>query len=257
MMIDQQTASSDSSRAGILARGDAVLAGFLAAVLAVLIGSAPARAELVLMTDGAVLKVASFERLGTGERIRLELPEGGALVLPMLRIERILDDEIVRPNPEAEIATAPPAFHLRFAEEHGVPDVPYGELIFETARRHGLNPALVAAVASAESAFRDRAISHKGAQGLMQLMPATAERFGLRGDEVFDPARNLDAGSRYLSWLIDRFDGDLARVLAGYNAGEGTVDRYRGVPPYRETQTYIKRIFARLGLGAWEDDRQG
>ena len=209
------------------------------------------------MTDGAVLKVAAFELLAGGERIRLELPEGGALVLSMLRIDRILDDEIVAapaevPEPPEEIA-----FRLRFAEGQGVPEVPHGALIFETARRHRLNPALVAAVAAAESAFQERAVSHKGAQGLMQLMPATAERFGLRGDEVFVPARNLDAGSRYLSWLIDRFDGDLARVLAGYNAGEGTVDRYRGVPPYRETRNYIGRIFARLGLGAWQEPRDG
>ncbi len=253
-MNDRGTEHSTGHGGGRRVPGIVVLAVLLVPTLVFLLGPGPARAELVLMTDGGVLKVASFERLAGGERIRLELPEGGALVLPMLRIERILDDEIVRTDPEADTPPAPPAFRLRFADEQAVPEVPYGELIFETARRHGLNPALVAAVASAESAFRDRAISHKGAQGLMQLMPATAERFGLRGDEVFEPARNLDAGSRYLSWLIDRFDGDLPRVLAGYNAGEGTVDRYRGVPPYRETRNYIKRIFARLGLGAWEDD---
>ncbi|MEM8930352.1 MAG: lytic transglycosylase domain-containing protein, partial [Acidobacteriota bacterium] len=81
-----------------------------------------------------------------------------------------------------------------------------------------------------------------------QLMPATAERFGVAPDETFDPAKNLDAGCRYLRWLADRFDDDLPRVLAAYNAGEGTVDRYGGVPPYRETRGYLRRIFRQLGL---------
>jgi len=78
--------------------------------------------------------------------------------------------------------------------------------------------------------------------------PATAQRFGLDDRHCFDPARNLDAGARYLRWLLDRFDGRLAHALAGYNAGEGTVDRYGGVPPYRETQGYIRRIFKVLGV---------
>lgn len=209
-----------------------------------------AAAEIVLMTDGAWLKVAAYEIVGEGERVRLDLPEGGALVLPMLRISRILEDEIsLEPEPIAE-PLAP--FPLRFADGHAVPPVPYGDLIYETARRHRLNPELVAAVAAAESAYAAGAVSHKGAQGLMQLMPATAARFGLRGNQVFEPARNLDAGSRYLSWLIDRFAGELPLVLAGYNAGEGTVDRYRGVPPYRETRNYIARIYGRLGLDPWE-----
>ena len=76
----------------------------------------------------------------------------------------------------------------------------------------------------------------------MQLMPATATRFGVAEDELFDPARNLEAGVRYLRWLIDRFDGDLPRVLAAYNAGEGAVDRFGGIPPYRETVTYVARV---------------
>jgi soluble lytic murein transglycosylase-like protein len=82
----------------------------------------------------------------------------------------------------------------------------------------------------------------------MQLMPATAERFGISHHELFDPVQNLEAGSRYLSWLVDQFPQDLAKVLAAYNAGENAVARYGGVPPYRETRGYVKRIFASLGL---------
>jgi len=139
------------------------------------------------------------------------------------------------------------AFDRRVAER-AVPDVRDGELIHRAAQRHGLNPELVAAVISAESSYRVKAVSHKGAQGLMQLMPATAERFGLTAEEVFEPAKNIDAGCRYLRWLADRFDDELPLVLAGYNAGEGAVDRHGGVPPYRETRNYVAKITARLGL---------
>ena len=107
--------------------------------------------------------------------------------------------------------------------------------------------SLVAAMVRAESAFDPLAVSRKGASGLLQLMPSTAQRFGVELQEIFDPARNLDAGVRYIRWLSERFDGDLALILAGYNAGEATVERYEGVPPYAETQTYIRRIYSALG----------
>ena len=169
--------------------------------------------------------------------------------MPLLKVERILEDEIPTAEPEP---APPPAFALFFDPAHALPETPYAELIYGAAERHGLNPALVAAVVRAESAFEPSAVSVKGAQGLMQLMPATARRFGLGDGEVFEPAKNLDAGSRYLAWLVERFDGDLPSVLAAYNAGEGTVDRYRGVPPYRETYRYLRRIYATLGLPSSE-----
>jgi soluble lytic murein transglycosylase-like protein len=143
-----------------------------------------------------------------------------------------------------------PAEDWAFSERNRVPATPYGDEIFAAARRHSLNPALVAALVRTESAFDSAAVSPKGARGLMQLMPATARRFGLGGDEIFDPVQNLDAGSRYLRWLLDRFDGDVVRALAAYNAGEGTVDRYGGVPPFRETRDYVRRIVSQLGLTA-------
>lgn len=204
---------------------------------------AAATAELVIFSHGGYLKVESYRI--DGDRVRLELPDGGAIAVPLLKVERILDDEIPTAEPEPQ---APSAFALLFDPSHPVPETPYAELIYGAAERHGLNPALVAAVVRAESAFEPAAVSVKGAQGLMQLMPATARRFGLAGGEVFEPAKNLDAGSRYLRWLTDRFDGDLPSVLAAYNAGEGAVDRYQGVPPYRETYRYLRRIYATLGL---------
>ncbi len=204
-----------------------------------------ASAELVIFTDGGFLKVADFQV--EGDRLRLGLKSGGQMVVSMLRVDRILEDASTEPEPTPEPLELP-TFQLDFDPAQPRPTTPYAELIYDTAERHALNPALLAAVARAESAFDPRAISHKGAQGLMQLMPATAERFGLEGSEVFEPAKNLDAGARYLSWLNRRFDGDLPRVLAAYNAGEGTVDRYGGVPPYRETRGYLKRIYRDLGL---------
>jgi soluble lytic murein transglycosylase-like protein len=134
-------------------------------------------------------------------------------------------------------------------ETLGVPPAPFGELIYEVAMRHAVNPHLVAAVIHVESAFNPRAISRKGACGLMQLLPETARRFGLKKKkEIFDPAKNLDAGVRYLKWLTKRFDGDVQRVLAAYNAGEGAVDRFNGIPPYRETRNYVQKIFGLLGF---------
>jgi soluble lytic murein transglycosylase-like protein len=118
--------------------------------------------------------------------------------------------------------------------------------IADSSARHGVDPVLIYSIMHRESAFKKMAVSYKGARGLMQLMPATAARFGVRN--IFDPAQNIEAGTRYMRWLLNRFGGDVGLALAGYNAGEGAVDKYRGVPPYRETQEYVKRISERYAL---------
>jgi Transglycosylase SLT domain len=118
--------------------------------------------------------------------------------------------------------------------------------IADASARHGVDPVLIYSIMHRESAFKKMAVSYKGARGLMQLMPATAARFGVRN--IFDPAQNIEAGTRYMRWLLNRFGGDVGLALAGYNAGEGAVDKYRGVPPYRETQEYVKRISERYAL---------
>lgn len=115
----------------------------------------------------------------------------------------------------------------------------YDHLILEVASLHGVEPGLVKAVIAAESNFKPQAVSRVGAQGLMQLMPATAAELGV--DRPFGVVENIDGGVRYLRAMLDRF-GDVARALAAYNAGPGTVDRHRGVPPYPETRAYIKRV---------------
>ena len=131
----------------------------------------------------------------------------------------------------------------------GVPRSPYGQLIYEIAVRHSINPQLVAALIHVESSFNSRAVSPKGAYGLMQLLPGTARRFGLtKKKDLFDPKKNLEAGVKYLKWLTTRFGGDVQKILAAYNAGEGAVERFGGIPPYRETQRYVKKIFDLLGF---------
>jgi len=116
-----------------------------------------------------------------------------------------------------------------------------GPLIVSAARANKLKPELVHAVVRAESAYQARAVSSKGAQGLMQLMPATAKRFGVR--DSFDPRQNLQGGSKYLSKLLQMFDNDLRLALAAYNAGENAVARYGNqIPPFPETQKYVKKV---------------
>lgn len=119
--------------------------------------------------------------------------------------------------------------------------------IIESAQRNKLDPLLLYSIMHQESSFKRRAISHKGARGLMQLMPGTAARFGVTN--IFDPKQNIEGGARYVNFLINRFKGDLALTLAGYNAGEGAVDKYGWrVPPYAETQEYVRRISHRYKL---------
>jgi soluble lytic murein transglycosylase-like protein len=118
-------------------------------------------------------------------------------------------------------------------------------IIFRAGERHGVDPRFIHAVIWQESKYKVRARSHVGAQGLMQLMPPTAKRFGCM--DAHDPAANIEAGTKYLRWLLKRFNGNVSLALAGYNAGEGSVDKYNGVPPYKETQNYVRIITGRYG----------
>jgi soluble lytic murein transglycosylase-like protein len=123
---------------------------------------------------------------------------------------------------------------------------PRGELerlAAEAAERHKLDPALVRAVIETESAWDPLAVSYKGAQGLMQLIPATADRFGVA--DPFDASQNLEGGVKYLRWLLERFGGNLAHALAAYNAGEGAVDRAGGIPRISETVAYVQKVTER------------
>lgn len=146
--------------------------------------------------------------------------------------------------PDVVASTEQHAFHIP-ADIPTSGDPELDRIIFEVGEKQGVDPRFIHAVIWQESKYDTTARSHAGAQGLMQLIPATAKRFGC--EDPNDPEDNITAGTKYLSWLLKRFSGNVELALAGYNAGEGAVDKYDGVPPYNETRNYVKIISQRYG----------
>lgn len=145
-------------------------------------------------------------------------------------------------------ALAPEVVHGALQIPGDIPtsgDAKLDRIIFEAGETEGVDPRFIHAVIWQESKYDAKARSHAGAQGLMQLMPATAKRFGCEHPD--NPEENIAAGTKYLSWLLKRFAGNVELALAGYNAGEGAVDKYDGIPPYSETRNYVKIIAQRYG----------
>lgn len=197
-------------------------------LVAVLLSGAPAaHAEIALLANGQTFKVEA--RRVEGDLVWLTLRGGGEIALPPGHVRGYVPDEVIEEVAKAAIAPGGTG-SLR-------------QLASDVARRHGLDPELVMAVAGVESAFQAKAVSRKGAQGLMQLMPGTARDLGVA--DPFDPAANLDGGTRYLRDLLATYDGDLPKALAAYNAGPTAVNRHQGVPPYKETRDYVKKVLHR------------
>jgi hypothetical protein len=213
--------------------------------LTMVLSASAASASIALFSDGRAMKIDSYEV--QEETIHLTIAGGGGkLSLPMTRIERIIEDEVITAEVVAEVEKIVetgvfPRRSWKF-DENSRPlfNSKFDETIIEAARRFDVDAALVSAVIKAESDYDTRIVSSKGARGLMQLMPATAKRFGVRNS--FDPVQNIYGGTRYLRWLLKEFDGNADLAVAAYNAGEGNVWKYNGVPPYRETVNYIGRI---------------
>lgn len=214
---------------------------------AALLAAVPIRADhVVVFEDGRALRVAAFRFEETW--IRLVLDGGGEVSFPVAGLSHIvpapdLPREIPEPLPVEEVESLASELGRdsswrRVAGRHA-------EALAAAAERNGLDPWLLAAVAKVESNFDPFAVSRAGACGILQLMPATAKRFGVRN--VFDAEENIEGGAKYLRWLLDRFRGRRDLALAGYNAGEGAVDRHRGIPPYRETVDYVSRVLERAG----------
>jgi len=209
----------------------------VAAAAGMLLAAVPARAELVFFATGRVMSVAGH-RL-EGDRIVLLPRDGGEITLGQSLIAHIDPDEVPYPEPLAPgPIAAPPADVAAPTGPHQ-----YDAIIDRVAAEQGVDARLVRAVIQVESNYQERARSAKGAMGLMQLMPDTAQRYALR--DPYDPASNIEAGIRYLRTLLDRFPERLA--LAAYNAGEAAVERFRGVPPYPETRDYVARILQIVG----------
>ena len=185
--------------------------------------------EFALLTNGFRLHTDHHEI--AADRVRL-YENGGFSEMAASDVVVFETEEFVAPKPAP---VAPPVLTAKA-------EIPKGDIYSETARRHGLPEALVRSIVKAESNGNARAVSPKGAIGLMQLMPATAKQLGA---DPYIPEQNVDAGTRYLKVLLARYedkDDQVARAVAAYNAGPGAVDKYKGVPPYRETQTYVRRV---------------
>jgi soluble lytic murein transglycosylase-like protein len=207
----------------------------LLAVSCAFVTAVPASAEIVVLTSGRTLSVKAhrFE----GDSVILTLRNGGEVTSDRSIIDRVLPDEVPYPEPEAQKpdqADVP----------QGLESTPYGDIIAALSQAHGVDPMLVKALIQVESNYKPRARSRKGAMGLMQLMPATAREYKVRNP--FDPRANIEAGVKHLKGLIDRFGVELG--LAAYNAGEGAVKKFKGIPPYRETRNYVSKILSLAGL---------
>jgi len=204
------------------------------------LAAAPAFAKLAIFNDGRVVKIAGYHV--DGDDVAIDLPGGGGYTTSILLVERFVDDEVEAPPAEIQalVPKVLPADLSYKAARGPLFQTRYEAMIEAECRKADLDAALVSAVIKAESNYDPHARSRKGARGLMQLMPSTAARLGVR--RSFDPLANIRGGILYLKELAKRFGNQPALILAAYNAGENAVDNYRGVPPYRETVEYIARI---------------
>jgi len=193
-----------------------LLVGFFLAMFAI----PSAHAEYVVLKSGQRLVVAGYQLIGDTYKLTLK---GGYAELPASEVVAIEPEEVFHSEPK-------PAFA----------DIPYGNFIVAAAKHHSVDADLIISVITAESKFNPKAISRKNARGLMQLLPETATRLGVKN--IFDPEENIEAGTRYLRELLDRYNNDLTLALAAYNAGPQRVELYKSVPPFRETLSYVRRV---------------
>src|SRR5215204_1607261 len=211
----------------------------LAVAAVTLLFAGPASAEIAVLASGQTLTLKGHRQI-EGDRIVLQLRSGGEVTCDKTLIEKILPDEVPFKEPEQAPVATVTASEAELAEPMAMG--PYGEIITNVAQTHGVDPLLVRALIQVESGDRATARSHKGAMGLMQLMPSTARLYNVRNP--YDPKANIAAGVKHLKSLLDRMGGAVELALAAYNAGEGAVKKFKGVPPYQETRDYVSRILS-------------
>lgn len=204
------------------------LVWFAAIAVAALAVPPASRADYAVLRSGARLHITGYEQLG--DKIRLTMA-GGTVEIPA--------DDLVNVEPEDQ-----------FTAIAAKPDLnePFDNLIRAAAQKHGVDEKLIAHVIAVESNYNPKAVSRKRAQGLMQLLPQTAAKYSV--SNAFDPAQNIDGGTRYLKDLLAKYSGDVKLALAAYNAGPDMVTRYGGVPPFPETQKYVRAITDKLSKDA-------
>jgi soluble lytic murein transglycosylase-like protein len=184
-------------------------------------------AESATLRNGFAIRLDRHEVLGSVTRFYLFRTSDNYLDVPTAEILSFEEEEVVSPVPPTPVSAPAPANTL-------------DEFVSAASSHNNIDPDLIFSVIRAESGFNPSAVSPKGAQGLMQLMPETAAQLGVQN--ALDPATNVEGGTRYLGQLLTRYHNDLSLALAAYNAGPDRVEQYRGVPPYRETRVYVARI---------------
>jgi soluble lytic murein transglycosylase-like protein len=204
------------------------VAAVAAATAACVVAAPSARADYAVLRSGQRLHITGYET--TGDRVRLTM-QGGAV--------EMASSDLISVEPEETFQAVPTP-----APAAG----PYGELIRAAAEKHGVDEKLITRLIAAESNFNPKAVSRKQALGLMQLLPKTAAQYSV--SNVFDPAQNIEGGVHYLKDLLEKYRGNLPLALAAYNAGPDQVERYGGIPPFAETQNYVKRITSELAKAA-------
>jgi soluble lytic murein transglycosylase-like protein len=186
----------------------------------IFLAASTARAEYIVLRSGQRLSVTGYQLIGDKYRLQMN---GGSVEMPAEDVVAIEPEEVFHSAPPAEAAKAP-----------------YRDLIQAASSRYKVDADLITSVIAAESNFDPKAISRRNARGLMQLLPETAARLGVKN--VFDPSDNIDGGTRYLRDLLQRYRNDLALTLAAYNAGPERVRQYGTVPPFAETRSYVRRV---------------
>lgn len=227
------------------ARSGRLMLSLLTSVM-VLASADQINAEMIFFANGRTMSVKDYRI--SGNTITVTLRQGGEATFDRALVANIGPDEVPDPVEPETMVTASNSDHhpiVALGSRRPLESRPFAALIETVSLKHGVDPALVHAVIEAESNYQATAKSQVGARGLMQVMPATARDLGVTSARMlFDPRQNIEAGVKYLKSLLERYNGDLPTAIAAYNAGPGAVSKYDGIPPFPETQNYVRKVLS-------------